>query len=85
MGNTVRQLSTNWTAFYKIALPMLWTGVVGVMALKPFFHQDTSSRAHTGDEWNILAIFIIGALYFWHLALRIKYVSLDGKDLVIAD
>ena len=64
---------------------MLWTAVVGIMALKSFFHQDIPSRGHTGDEWNILAIFIIGALYFWHLALRIKYVSLDGKDLVIAD
>lgn len=82
-GTIVRQLSTLWTAFHKIALPLLWLAFVGYWALTPFMDTAIPLSVHTGDQWFRLAFFVLSSSYLLQLAARIKYVALAGSELVV--
>lgn len=83
MGYTVRQLSTNWTAFHKIVLPLLWLAIIGYWALAPFLNKTIPLIAHTGDQWFLLIIFLVSSFFVFRLVVQIKYVDLDGSELVV--
>lgn len=83
MGNTVRQLSTNWTAFHKIALPLLWLACVGYWALEPFVAKAIPLSAHTEDQWFQVVFFLVSSFFILQLAAQIKYVGLAGAELVV--
>lgn len=79
----MRQLSTNWTAFHKIALPLVWLAFVGYWALSPFVDRTIPLSSHTGDQWFQLAFFLGSSFFILQLAAQIKYVGLAGPDLVV--
>jgi hypothetical protein len=83
MWNNVRQLSTNWTAFHKILLPLLWLALFGYWALTPFLDKAIPLSPHTGDQWFLVMFFLVSTFFILQLAVQIKYVDLAGSELVV--
>jgi hypothetical protein len=80
----MRQLSSNWTSFFKIPFPMLWVGCLGYVALGPFLHTP-AKVGHSETDWVNLGLFAVASIFVLRFAAGIKYVALSGNELLIGN
>ena len=82
----MRNLSSDWTGFYKFVFPVLWIAAFGAGTLALFIGY-LHARGTMPIYWpyQMLVILIgVGGFLIWY-SRNLKTVRLDGSDLVIAD
>ena len=83
-----RNLSSSWTFFYKVVLPVLWIGGFAVGTLSLFLVEPSSwspSPPTAEMRWAFLGGTLLGSLFLYWFGMRLKTVALDGDVLVISD
>lgn len=78
----MRELTSKLTFFYKIALPILWIGMV--LGFTTFMMASPESWDRHGTR-SFIGLAIVGGIAFltWGLT-SLKWVSLDGDEIVIS-
>src|SRR5258707_10632055 len=76
-------ITSNWTYFYKIVLPLMLIPWGGFSKLKnAFTPTDPNSEVMF---WVCIGSWIFGGVWFFWLAIRLKIVKMDDKYLYISN
>ena len=82
-----RQLSSQWTLFYKVIFPTIWIGgfalATGLMFISPNgwnVNQDVREF-----RWTFLLALIVGAVFIYWSCIRMKKVWLAQNLLIISN
>lgn len=76
-------ITSNWTYFYKILLPLILIPWGGFSKLKVAFPPtDPNSEVMF---WVCIGSWVFGGIWFFSLAIRLKIVKMDDKYLYISN
>lgn len=82
----VRRLSSLRTPLYKVVLPGIWLTGFWLGTLLLFIDPALVNADETtaNGRWLVLAMVIVGTVFFYLFGLRLKTVELRGETLVIS-
>lgn len=82
-GSGLGILSSRLTFFYKFIFPTLWIGGFAFTTLWVFRVHDATKDVDV--RWLVLAALLLGSLGIYWSCMRLKWVALDGDNLVISN
>lgn len=81
-GLSLEDLSSRLTFAYKFVLPALWIGVFALVTCLMFVSVDAALRE---ARWLFLGATLLGSAVWYWAGMRIKRVSLTGREFVISN
>ena len=82
-----RQLSSQWTFFYKVVFPTIWIGGFGLGTVIMFISPDGWKVNPDVREirWIFLLALIVGAVFIYWSCMRMKKVWLAQNSFIISN
>ncbi|MEZ4907635.1 MAG: hypothetical protein R2771_08385 [Saprospiraceae bacterium] len=81
------RLSSNWTLFLKIFLPVFWLSFFGGFALASFVSDEIEVPYFTSFsfQWKIILFIVSGIIFFGFTFFRLKRVDGDDSHIYISN